>query len=127
MGSSLAGALTRMVLVYSDVVFHASLYSPAPAPPASRGRVRYVHVLGVHILVLESRYMDDYICIWKGPPGLQEALANQIASVVASWSAQCYPLPSEADHRDVITGMRISLHDNGTVAARPASVDPPGY
>ncbi|CAK0858357.1 unnamed protein product [Prorocentrum cordatum] len=127
MGSSLAGALTRMVLVYADVTFHASLYSSVPPPPASRGRVRYVDVLGVQILVLESRYMDDYICIWKGPPGLQESLASRIASVVASWPGQRYPLPSEPDQGDVITGMRLALLDNGTVATRPASVDPPGY
>ena len=40
MGSSLAGALTRMVLVHSDVTFHTSLYASAPPSPALRGSVR---------------------------------------------------------------------------------------
>ncbi|CAK0794476.1 unnamed protein product [Prorocentrum cordatum] len=65
MGSSLAGALTRMVLIYCDVVFHATLYSGRGLPPPARSRVRYYVVEGVRILILESRYMDDYICLWK--------------------------------------------------------------
>ncbi|CAK0900405.1 unnamed protein product, partial [Prorocentrum cordatum] len=97
MGSSLAGAFTRMVLIYCDVVFHASLYSGRGLPPPARSRIRYYVVEGVRILILESRYMDDYICLWK------------------------------TDGGDVITGMRLSLDSCGRVSVRPASLDLGSY
>ncbi|CAK0879436.1 unnamed protein product, partial [Prorocentrum cordatum] len=127
MGSSLAGALTRMVLIYCDVVFHASLYSGRGLPPPARSRVRYYVVEGVRILILESRYMDDYICLWKASVDTPPASLRRVADHIASWPSLRYPLPSETDGGDAITGMRLSLDSCGRVSVRPASLDLGSY
>ena len=65
MGSALGSALARVVLIYSDVVFHASLQQQPASWPSLRGRLRVEVVAGADVLILEMRYMDDYFALWK--------------------------------------------------------------
>ena len=127
MGSSLAGALTRMTLIYCDIIFHATLYPGPRPPPTARGRVRYVVMLGIELLVLETRYMDDYLCLWKAPAGCTQELLDCIAELIAAWPVARYPLPCEQDGGDTFTGMRIALGTDGCASARPASLHAGSY
>ena len=55
MGSPWGGALTRLVLIYCDIVFYRSLHAWPIGAPSQRGRISRCKVFGVAILVLEAR------------------------------------------------------------------------
>eukprot|EP00959_Pyramimonas_sp_CCMP1952_P421518 8830513-Pyramimonas_sp.AAC.1 len=71
--------------------------------------------------------MDDYICLWKASVNTPPASLRRVADHIASWPSLRYPLPSETDGGDVITGMRLSLDSCGRVSVRPASLDHGSY
>ena len=91
-----------------------------------RGRIARVCVLGVEILVLEARYVDDYCCLWKCAAGVPQALLDMISGIVKKWPQDRYPLPMTRDSSQKFVG--IVLSSSGLqVKARPHIQALPAY
>ena len=67
MGGPLRSSLARMSWSYLDMRLYYSLRGPRLPPLGARGRARPEWFCGRCILVLEMRYMDDYLLLSKGP------------------------------------------------------------
>jgi hypothetical protein len=127
MGSPWGGALTRLVLIYCDIVFYRSLHTVPIGIPSQRGRISRCRVFGVDILVLEVRYVDDYHSLWKGPVSLPLCTAAAIDSIIRSRVLQRYPLPLKPDEGQRFVGINLSCCGGGTVSTRPAIQHCPQY
>ena len=70
-----------------------------------------LEVLGVEVLVLEARYVDDYQIMWKSDPSLPFALMHIIGDIVKAFVLRRYPLlvplgKQEVPSRDCKAGFR---------------------
>ena len=109
MGSQWGGALRRLGFVYCDICFYSSLHCRLPSgdytipptrqlPPVSeRGRITRLTILQAEVLILEVRYMDDYLSLWKGPSDLPVDHAKAINDILRDRAYQRYPLPLKRD------------------------------
>jgi hypothetical protein len=128
MGSALACALTRMVLVFLDVTYYWSILS-TPLPPISlRGCIRVVCVRGVDVVLLEVRHVDDYLALWKNTTPLPDELVAGINAEIRSRLRWRYnQLPVKDDDSGIFVGLRIVLSSQGTVSISPAPLTTPQY
>jgi len=117
MGSALAGALTRMVLIYCDITFY-SLTRPPPAP-GHHARMSTVYIAGVQVTLLETRYVDDCITLWKCYVAISAATASLIEGFL--WDRLCrrYPLEIERDVSDKFVGLMIGLDAGCRFSTQP--------
>ncbi|CAE6966199.1 Pol [Symbiodinium sp. CCMP2592] len=120
MGSSLANALARMTLIYCDVAFHAAVYPGLCPQPSLRGRLRSVTIQSMDVMLLELRFMDDYICFWKTDRGATRSQLDMISGVLRHAVRSRYPLPIEEDEGSVFIGLEFSLGAEGTVSLFPS-------
>eukprot|EP00959_Pyramimonas_sp_CCMP1952_P393057 8235811-Pyramimonas_sp.AAC.1 len=97
MGSPMGSALTRMALIFCDLTFYYSLHGPELPPLGYRGRVYETVILGHMVWLLEVRYMDDYLLLWKGPSYLNARDIGLLSSRLARRAGERYPLPLERD------------------------------
>ena len=126
MGSGMASALARMVLVYLDVVYRmAPGYTTAAGSLGSRSMK--VEIEGCLITLLEVRYMDDYLALWKFVHPQDSSLSVQINAKLSEYLRQRYPLPLEDDTTDNFLGLTLACNGDGTVAVRPSCYAPPAY
>ena len=86
-----------------------------------------LEVLGVEVLVLEARYVDDYQIMWKSDPSLPLALMDIIGDIVKDFVLRRYPLPLKPDLGSRFIGMDLCGQISGTVALRPVLEEPPAY
>ena len=121
MGSPMGSALTRMALIFCDLTFYYSLHGPELPPLGYRGRVYETVVLGHALWLLEVRYMDDYILLWKGPSYLKARDLMLLSSCLARRAGERYPLPLERDDSLKFVGVDLRLSVDGGVAACPST------
>ena len=129
MGSGLASALTRMVLVYLDVIFMMSPgYMPIPGY-AYHCRCRHVYLSGYALVLLEVRYMDDYLALFKFIDEVENT-ASAVATITTTLQSNLrrrYPLPLEADDIKNFLGLELACTPEGTITLRPQCSSPPLY
>ena len=72
MGSASASALTRMVLVYLDVIWHSAglgrapcCWSPSSLTAHPRTFCKLAMIKGFVIVLLKVRCVDDYLAMWE--------------------------------------------------------------
>ena len=125
MGSALGGAVTRMVLIFLDLVYYYGLHQLPLAHPKLRGRLRREVVLGIAIIILEMRYMDDYFALWKCVEIQSDLILEQIASSLQNRIRRRYCLPLEDDLGATFVGLQFS--GSGPVQVRPKTWEAPTY
>ena len=129
MGNGLASALTRMVLVYHDVVFMMSPGYVLIPGHHCHCRCRAIRFCGYSIVLLEVRYVDDYLALWKFlqvPMDIASA-ATIVNEGLRANMHQRYFLPLEDDGVDNFLGLTLTCSSQGTVAIRPSCSSPPLY
>jgi hypothetical protein len=72
-------------------------------------------------MILEMRYMDDYIMLWKGPPSLSSGEIEYISVVLEGSAWLRYPLPLEADTSFTFVGVDLLPQLDGTICTRPST------
>ena len=126
MGSGLGTALARMVLVFLDVLFMMSPSHPIVTSQPQH-RCRHVIILNVTIVLLEIRYVDDYLAIWKFVGPDVEDLVHGISEIIRSNLRLRYPLPLEDDTADKFLGLDLLYGISGLVGCRPSLAAPQLY
>ena len=127
MGSPWGGALTRMCLIYCDISFYNSIHCSALRRLPERGRIAHFCILGVNVLILEARYVDDYHLLWKGPPALCSSLAAKIDCIICKRVFRRYPLPLTRDEGQKFVGIILTALDDGSVTTHPVIKNAPEY
>ena len=116
MGSALAGALTRMVLIFFDILHRAA----QPVQPPNLGRSYIIRVRSYDIYILEARYVDDCITLWRGPHGMPEDAVEAVRRTLWARWLDRYPLPIEMNMSGTFVGVAISLSGMGSFTLRPS-------
>ena len=123
MGSSFGTALTRMVLIYLDVLHYTS--QPRAVRPRLHTRISSIYVAGVLIVILEIRYVDDCIILWKGPSHIPAAVRKKIDKFLRSRMESRYPIELDDDMGDNFVGLHLSTDMLGKFVSRPSMRSPP--
>jgi hypothetical protein len=121
MGSAIAGALTRMVLIYFDIMFRASELSRQP----SLGRASSLMVMGFLVHILEVRYVDDCMTLWRGPSRLTTEVIAVIRKVLWARWLKRYPLPIEVDTSGTFVGLALTPSCDGPFSMQPMLLPEP--
>ena len=107
MGSTLAGALTRMTLIFYDIVHRANV----PRYLRSPNRISTLTIDGYTIAVMDIRYVDDCMSLWRGPPDIPFRAAQSISDFLRQRMAARYPLKIEDDLSDKFVGVTVVVSD----------------
>ena len=85
-----------------------------------KGRCIQTSILGISVVLLEVRYVDDYVAIWKF--AAEEATVDITAQTVSDHLRKIlrdrYPLPLEDDLSEVFIGLEVGSR-NGQVCVAP--------
>ena len=81
----------------------------------------HLTVLGFEIAILEMRYVDDYLALWKGSPSIPDIVADRISGLLQYRMRQRYPLAFEDDSSGVFIGLSFDLGGMGAVSVSPSS------
>ena len=131
MGSGLGSALTKMVLLFLDVLHYMQHIHPCMVDSSLAGRCTLLQINSCQIILLEMRYMDDYCALWKfaespSTVSFTEAQDRVNASLLDMLHLR-YPLPLEEDTSLIFIGLELSLGHDGSVGIMPSCVEPPNY
>lgn len=131
MGSHLAPALTRMVLIYLDIFYYMCRIHISGSLQSNSGALRLVNVCGHEIVLLEMRYVDDYMALWKyaseQSPLHDTSLAEEISNTLYTHAQDRYQLPMERDEGNKFVGLSIDLGSDGLVHTSPSTSEPQVY
>ena len=117
-----------MVLIFCDVSFSSSLQTRRPLASSSRSRVVTVVMCGFPIALLELRYVDDYIAIWKAAAtSLRTEDIEAIQADLRDLLMQRYPLPMEDDTSGTFVGLKLLPQTNGQLHVQPLLPVTPHY
>lgn len=127
MGSHLAPALTRMVLIYLDIFHYVSKLQSSLSLALPSARLHKVTIDCHEIVLLEMRYVDDYLALWKfassHSPSHDPFLVQDICAKLYASAQERYPLPMERDEGDTFVGLLVDLRPDGFVHTSPATID----
>ena len=130
MGSSLGSGLTRMVLIFLDIIFLASFH--IHNLPEADCLQTWPHcritkrVVGGHLIILlEMRYVDDYLALWKATTEMHDAEACIVHTELSTRLLHRYPLPLEEDTGHCFIGLELQLTND--VEMTPSVLQAPSY
>ena len=118
MGSALAGALTRMTLIFYDIIHRTKV----PQHLRSLSRISTLTIDGYAIAVMDIRYVDDCISLWRCPSGLPSKVVQTICSVLRQRMTARYPLKIEDDLSDKFVGVTVAISDTGIFETMPSLI-----
>ena len=112
-----------MALIFLDIFYRLSSPHRSLAPPDHPLRVERVIVAGFKIVLLEARYVDDYIAIWRflvAPSATIDSATSLVCSCLRLRLRSRYPLPLDDDSSDLFIGLVLAFRD-GLVSITPSS------
>ncbi|CAK0843087.1 unnamed protein product [Prorocentrum cordatum] len=83
-------------------------------------RISEANSMGYIAWILEIRYTDDYILLWKGSPQLRANDITMLSACLARRALERYPLPRGRDDSLKFVSTDIHLNLDGSVEIRPA-------
>lgn len=117
-GGASASSLTRMVLIYFDA--RHSQISPLPCTRQVHSRIFITTLLGIEVVILGMRYMDDYRCLWKPTSPISDLDSQFVMAYLRDRVHSRYPLPPENDDDDSFVGLHLAARHN-IMSIRPRS------